>query len=137
MLTSKHFMSKTLNFIKFQKIHEFFSNLKAMTFYNSNLREISADDLKPFPELIYFGSWGNKLRTIPGNLFVSNSDLRYVSFYNNSITSVGSNFLKSLTKLQYIDFLYNSCINADASSNEAISQLEQKIFENCNFDTMK
>lgn len=99
-------------------------------FRNSNLRIISAADLKPFPDLIYLSmQFRTKLSEIDGDLFKYTPKLQLVAFAG-SIHHFGYNLLENLGDLQHVGF-QSPCLNMSASNPEEIEELKRKLTAQC------
>lgn len=113
---------------KFPKnIENFFPHLKAINIQNSKLSGISADDLKPFPNLIVASFSQNNLISLPGDLFKFTLNIKNIVFDRNSIEHVGHDLLKDLTDLQLAHFQNNPCINVLAKTPQALSELRKQL----------
>jgi methyl-accepting chemotaxis protein len=122
--------NKILNQIP-KGIEGFFPNLKLIRLQRTNLKEISADDFKAFPNLISFSSWYNPLVKLESDLFKHTSKLQFIRFRNNLIEQVGENLLTNLRSLRKADFSGNVCIDFNAISRSEIEKLNEKLNENC------
>lgn len=115
-------------------IEKFFPFLEGLMISTSNLLEIKADDLRPFPQLkILFLNY-NLLKSLDGDLFSHSPNLVSVEFRYNEIEHIGSGFLKKLHELknlQEINFSGNLCIDIYASTPAEISELLGGIQELC------
>lgn len=108
-------------------IEKFFKNLIGIRYKHSNLATISSDDLKPFPQLLFFGMYDTKLVSLDGNLFQNNLNLQVVSIFANKIEHIGPNLLGGLSQLKDVSFTSNVCINNYAYSMEAIKELNEQL----------
>lgn len=88
-----------------------FKNLKALWIMSSSLTSISANDLRPFPQLLVVIVNGNKLTSIDGDLFKYTPSLTYVNFNDNQIEHIGNNLVTNLNNLTTLYFGGNICIN--------------------------
>lgn len=116
-------------------VDKFFPGIKAISWYNSKLLTISADDLKQFPNLVFLGLWLNNLKTLDGDLFKFNPKLQLIDFDDNQIDNVGENLLSNLKNLTVVDFSHNVCIDAFAFTAEDIPDLVVKLEANCTIPT--
>lgn len=108
-------------------IENFLPNLKGIQYYISNLMKISADDLKPFPQLLIFYVHTGNLVSLDGNLFQYTLDLQWVGFFKNKIEHIGHNLLTDLHQLQHIHFGENVCTSLFANSIEEVKELNEKL----------
>lgn len=108
-----------------------FPKIKAIYLLGTGLKPVTVEDLKPFSELIFFGSASNKQVSIDANLFKFNPKLRGVNFYNASLQHVGFGALKNLTYLEQAGFEKNPCIDKFISNSKEIEKLKENISEAC------
>lgn len=114
-----------------KNLESFFPNLLGIEWYNSNLKVLTANDLKPFPELKVFSAYKNNLVSFDADLFEFSPELRWISFYSNNIQHVGQDLLSQLSFLIYADFRSNPCINKLGSTPEAIEDLKSLLSAQC------
>lgn len=126
--------NQDMNFIPFS-IDKFFPAIKAISWYNSKLLTITADDLKQFPNLIFLGLWMNNLVTLDGDLFKFTPKLQLIDVDGNQIENVGENLLSNLKDLTVADFSLNVCIDAFALTAEDIPDFIVKLEANCTTPT--
>lgn len=122
--------NQNMNFIPLG-IGSIFPAIKAISWYNSKLLTISADDLQQFPNLIFLGLWMNNLVTLDGDLFKFTPTLQLIDFDGNQIENVGRNLLSDLKNLTVADFSSNFCIDAFAYKAEDIPGLIVKLEDQC------
>lgn len=122
--------SQVLNHIP-EGIIQFFPNLKAIRWNHSKLLSITAEDLKPFPNLIYFASWGNEISALDGDVFKYTKSLRYLQMFVNQLEHVGHDLLTDLSDLQFVNFNSNPCIKVVASTTQTIHQLNEQLPLSC------
>lgn len=121
-----HIVGQNLTFIP-GGVSNFFKNLDALTVQFSSLTLISADDLKPFPRLVYIFLGYNKLSSHDGDLFKHTPHLQYASFEMNKIQHIGHDLVENLNNLIYLYFIDNDCINHWAETRAAVLSLGQKL----------
>lgn len=114
-----------------KNLSTFFPIIKAIYFLGTNLSPVKANDLKPFPNLIFFGSASNKQVTLDADLFKFTPKLRGINFYNTSLEHVGENLLKSLVDLQEAGFQKNPCIDKYTYNPDGIRELKENISFYC------
>lgn len=112
-------------------IEEFFPNLIIFGWTLGDLTTLTADDLKPFPELQLFYAQGNKLVSLDGDLFKYTPKLILISFGSNLLEHVGLGLLDGLNKLTLAYFSGNPCINVKARTPGAIQELKLKLQNQC------
>jgi Leucine rich repeat len=111
-------------------VDNFFPNLEAISISNSNLRRITKEDLKPYPNLRYFSIWSNKLQTVEKDLFQFNSKLEVIIFIDNQISHIDPNVFNNFVgKLRHLYLSGNICQFGDVADdkqkvNEMIAQIQ-------------
>lgn len=108
-------------------IEKFFPHLTGLQFYNTKLKAISAEDLKPFPNLKVLALPINNLVTLGDDLFKYTTNLQYIDFSLNQLQHVGSNLLESLEELREARFKSNPCVNFHATTPEQVLELKSKL----------
>lgn len=91
-------------------IVDFFKNVDALDIRQSALISISANDLRPFPSLLYLDLHGNELTSIDEDLFKYTPNLKLVSLFRNQIRHIGRNFVNNLNSLVVLYPHRNPCI---------------------------
>jgi hypothetical protein len=112
-------------------IENFFPNLLTFNWSFAGLKKISAEDLKPFPNLMYLFLGGNNLVTLESDLFQYTLKLRRIYLFSNQLQHVGSNLLTNLNDLTFTYFHDNPCINDYAFTYETVQQLNLKLPISC------
>lgn len=112
-------------------IADFFINLEALTIQVSSLRTISANDLKPFPRLVFLYLFRNELTTIDGDLFKYTPHLRYASFELNRIQHIGYDLVSNLNNLTELWLTGNVCIDLHASNRDVVLLLASRLSVLC------
>lgn len=112
-------------------IAEFFKYLDVIWIHYSSLMSISANDLRPFPRLLFIRLWGNQLMSIDGDLFKYTPQLRFVSFYLNRIEHIGHNLVTNLGNLTSLYFNQNVCINQSAVTRAQVLSLAPQLSVLC------
>jgi hypothetical protein len=143
-VNGQHLPNKTTSdvtsiWVRYQPVAEipknfltFFPKIKAIYLLGTNLRPVTAYDLKPFPDLIYFGSASNQPQVnIASDLFQFNPKLRGVNFYNASLQHVGFGALKILKDLEQAGLQKNPCIDKFFSKPAEIDKLKETISTSC------
>lgn len=114
-----------------REIEKFFPDLTSIYFSESNITTISADDLKPFLNLLKLYLPNNKLVTLDGDLFQYTRKLQVVWIQINSLQHVGHDLLTGLNDLTMAYFHSNPCINIYATTREAVQQLNLQLPISC------
>lgn len=112
-------------------ITDFFPNLAGFTLSRCGIRELNGDDLRTYPNIIWFGIESSKLETIPGNLFQHTPLLSGISFGGNQLKSVGFDLLSNLPRLHRVYFANTFCINRVALNEEDIPGLVEELRKKC------
>lgn len=114
-----------------KNIEIFFPNLKGIEWHNSNLTEVHAEDLQPFPDLLVFAAFYNKLESVDGDLFKHNPKLQRVYFHSEKIQSVGDGLLSNLNELISVNFESNPCIDTYAATPEQVEEIKSELVTKC------
>jgi hypothetical protein len=121
---------KTLRFVP-DGFNKFFSNIEGVDIYNSQLKEISSDDLKQFPKLRGLWIRYNQVEKLESGLFEFNEKLEYISFGWNKIMHIGVDLFTPLKNLKKAFFPKNICIDEGGDSPTALQELKDEIKEKC------
>jgi hypothetical protein len=108
----------------------FFPNLRAMFIY-SPLLQISASDLKPFPNLVYFDVQRTLFTNLDGDLFKHTRKLKMIICTIGKLENVGENILDGLNDLYWVNFMTNPCINLWANTQTGIQNVKQQLLVGC------
>lgn len=114
-----------------KNIDKFFKNLKLLAWFNSNLVQLSAVDLRPFPQLLVLSIRFNNLPSLDADLLKYNLKLRFVSFMSNRIRNVGRDLVTHLEELEWLDFALNTCTNRQARTRSEVISLSKLLPELC------
>lgn len=112
-------------------VDKFFPEIQGISIYNSELKVIEKENLKPFDQLKYLYLPNNGLETISSNLFQFNLQLRVFIIHNNKLKSIGGNIFMNLKALEYVNIEKNVCIDQLASTQSKIPGIIDTIRENC------
>lgn len=105
-----------------QRIVNFFKNLKALD-WSTGLLSISAEDLRPFPQLEYLALDWNGFTTLDGDLFSFTPLLKLLDLDWNRIQHIGHDLLTNLENLQQLYLRENYCIDSQATNRAAVVSL--------------
>lgn len=119
--------AETLTFVP-QGIEKFFRNLRVFR-YDSSIRSINVEYLKPFGQLETLILSGNNLISL--DLFANNPFLKYLSVSNNRLQHIGYDLVTNLNYLQYLNLQNNFCINRYVDSRAAVIELAPQLSELC------
>lgn len=111
-------------------LNNFFPNLKGIYMYSQSSSP-SANDLKPFSNLLWFSSNFGDLTSIDGDLFQHSKKLQGFEFHTIKLENVGENLLSGLNSLRRAKLTYNTCINFDADTPQKIEELKKMLLEQC------
>lgn len=114
-----------------QKLEDFFSGIVLLLWYAGSLTSITADDLKPFPDLMVLYISHNKLASLDGNLFAHTPRIQRLQLEGNQFEHVGRGLLDDLENLVYVNFEENPCINTLAKTPKEIEELKLKLIAKC------
>lgn len=114
-------------------IEKFFPNLVLIRWVRGSIRTVTAEDLRPFPELTGFSMFYNRIVSLDGDLFQYTPKLEWVDFERNQIANVGEDLLANLENLKRVWFHANTCIDSSAESPQAIQELKQALLTQCPF----
>jgi hypothetical protein len=114
-----------------RNMEKIFPNLVGLSWGRSNLTELSAEDFQPFPNILFFAAFTNKLVTLDGDLFRHTRRIRLINFANNRIETVGENLFNMLTDLERAAFEMNRCIDMNAVNIWEVEQLTRVLVQNC------
>jgi Leucine-rich repeat (LRR) protein len=115
-----------------RNLEKFFKNLEYFHIWKSNLKEISADDLKPFPKLKVLDLFANEIEKVDENLFNFTPHLEVISFAANKIQKLEKGAFDGLKMLRKLDFEKNLCYESDDESDEDdLKKLIEEIEDKC------
>lgn len=107
-------------------IKKYFPNIETLLLItNTDLKEVSAEDLKPFGEDLRFILLGqNSIEIIDFDLFRYNPNLELISFYANPIRHIDDGAFDNLPKLQTLIMNKISCAGDTATNEDRLSTLK-------------
>jgi hypothetical protein len=111
---------------------DFFPNLKVLGF-EAPLQKLTANDLKPFPNLIRFWTDYSQFTSIDDDLFQFTQKLQQIDLLNGKVLHVGKNLLNGLDELKVFSFT-QSCLNFfydSVSSFNTREVFKQVLLEKC------
>lgn len=121
-----HVVNQDMSFVS-TGIADHFRNLAVFVIFNSNLQSISAEDLRPFSQLLVLDCGKNKLTNIDGDLFSFNLKLKWIWLSNNSIDHIGHDLVSHLNELKGLYFESNICTDRSASTRAAVLKLASQL----------
>lgn len=113
---------------------KYFKNLEGIQIYQSKLKAITQQDLRPFPNLKEIYLDNNQLTQIDSNLFEFNSKLRRIALGNNRIRTISVDVFDPLPDLTHVHFNSNVCISRDGKTLIEINSIELEIIAKCQPD---
>jgi hypothetical protein len=120
-----------------RNITKIFPNVKQLSVYNCGLLLLTREDLMGLENLEVLVICGNRLQSLPSDLFVGMQKLRKISFYSNRLEYMSSEILQPiLGQLQSANFQMNTKIGAvydpeNPNSVESLQKLMEIIDRNC------
>lgn len=124
-IISDHIKSATNNDVKLINIEKqtynqipdgiinFFPNLEGFMMQDSNLKNISSADLRPYRRLKYLSLVGNDIQFLENDLFIHTPRIVYINLAWNLLKNIGTDIFESLTFLKSISFFRNPCSTAE------------------------
>lgn len=130
-----NFMNQKLNVFP-RNIEKFFPNVSRLSIYEGNLKNISSNDLKPFPDLVRLYISNNYIERLPGDLFQYNPKLILIAIDYNNVFYIGFNIVSELKFLEVFSFRKNPCTDYsyDKKPNEGdwkFKKLQYKLLWEC------
>lgn len=120
-----------------KNIARYFPNLEGLCLYDTDVAEITREDLKPFPGLKAFYLRNSNLTTLGPNLFEFNPKLKYIDFSDNQISGIARNVFHGIEDLNVVELSGNTCISFNASNEQEILEMMRMIGEECQSEAMK
>lgn len=114
-----------------EELSEFFRNLDALWIDRSSLISISANDLRPFPRLVFLQLDDNQLTSLDGDLFAHTPNLQGMSFQWNKIEHIGHDLVTNLNNLTILLLQYNVCVDAWATTRAEVLSLGARLSDLC------
>lgn len=111
-------------------LEKFFKNLEYFHIWQSNLSEITGDDLRAFRRLKKFDVFDNDIEEIEDDLFDYTPNLEFISLASNEIWRVENGTFDGLKSLKKLDFDKNVCYKGD-DDEEKLQELIDEIEEKC------
>lgn len=108
-------------------IDNLFKNLVGLGIGSSPLKAISAEDLRPFPNLLVLFLNQNQLTSIDGDLFRYTKKLYYVTFESNPIQHIGRDLVTDVKSLVHLYFTNSSCVDERAYTQAQVSRLGARL----------
>jgi Leucine-rich repeat (LRR) protein len=125
------FVDQVMNFM-LVGINNYLSHVTSITIKNSQLKEISHDDLRYYRNLNYLEISYNQIKFIEKNLFASNTQLRTLYLNNNEITFIYFGALRNLNKLTVVSLVGNICLNEEQKTGTSnFGVFFDKVDQNC------
>lgn len=94
-----------------------FPNLISIHFTNGQIKELVAEDLKPFPELVEIILERNNIEVVEEGTFDYNPKLVGISFFHNKLFHINANVFDHLTALTDLWLQGNPCVSSVVRNN--------------------
>lgn len=114
-----------------RNIANFFPNIRVMRWSGGNLTAVSAEDLKPFTELVVLTLTAQKIKSLDDNMFQYHPNIQWLVITNNPITNVGKDLITNLKSLQTFYFTRNTCMDMVASNPETFAEMKRLLPIQC------
>lgn len=114
-----------------KNIDKFFPHLVVFEWSESDLKTITAEDLKPWSNLQVLYIAGNELVSLDGCLFIHSQKLQRVYLHRNEIIHVGHDLFTGLDELTHVNFESNRCVSISAQTSEAVQDLNFELPIDC------
>lgn len=114
-----------------KRFNTIFTNIRAITIANTGLKTITAEDLRPFPELTNVYLTSNKLTKIEPRLFAFNPKLGTLDLSYNQIKTIPSDFFEPIPLLKVASFKDNICVQMNVRTFDEVKALKNEILKNC------
>ncbi|KAG5679655.1 hypothetical protein PVAND_009210 [Polypedilum vanderplanki] len=114
-----------------RNLEKVFKNLETFAIQDSNLIELTSEDLKPFLKLTALCLDGYPIEIIRENLFIHNPELEVLYIASNKINHIDPNALSHLNNLKSIYFFDNICklskvlVETRSGILEIVKEIEQ------------
>lgn len=112
-------------------MENFFPDLLVIQFWNGNLTSVTAEDLKPYPNLRYLSLPVNHITTLDVDLFKFTTKIKDFVIPSNKIERVGENIFAFLPELRWVNFLSNPCFSYYADTPEQLQYLKSNLASRC------
>lgn len=111
-------------------LHTLLPNLQAIQIIGSELKELTFETMKNFPELRSLWLPLNHVEILLNGIFEKNPKLEKLSFYGNRLKMIGSRVLMPLKNLIFASFEKTDCIDMSAWS-ESLNELKNQVAIKC------
>lgn len=91
---------------------DFFPNLAVIQLSDCELKKITREDLRHYPNLIYLGIIDCFLETLPANLFDYTPKVEFIDFSMNKIKYISPMIFDPLIRVSGVNLKYNESIHA-------------------------
>lgn len=127
--TVLHYMPKGL-----EKI---FRNIEGFQIYNTELKVITQDDLRPFPKIRGIWLSGNQLKTIDSGTFKYNPDLKLIDLSENRIRHIAADVFDPIDNLADVFLMNNVCVSRNEKGRALVNEIQWEIIQKCQMETQK
>lgn len=112
-----------------KNLHTFFPHLTIIQVIDCPVKEISREDLRNYPGLLYLGVIGTNIEYLPGDLFHYTPKLEIVDFSRNRIKQIGGLLLEPLVQVKAVNFRGNESINHEWILNDKHKEANVKTID--------
>jgi len=110
-----------------------FKNLKRISIIDGPLKELTQEDLEPFPELVEMYLYNNDIEVLEDDIFNFNPKLAIIQLNNNKLRAIGDDVFNNLNNLVNLNLSHNLCINKKAENDStALESIISHIRLHCN-----
>lgn len=109
----------------------FFKNIESIQIYNSKLRSITKEDLRPFPRLKDIYLQMNRISVLGADLFHFNPELRRMFFDFNRIRVISSDIFDPIDDLDSFHFTGNICTSKNGQGQKEMNEFISEIVKDC------
>lgn len=116
-----------------KRIINFFPNLVGLMMQDTELRNISSYDLKPFPKLQYLSLVANELEYLENDLFIHTPNIVYINLAWNYLQNIGTDIFEPLKSLKTLSLFRNPCSDTEVWKGTAaeVAAAKNEIAVNC------
>lgn len=109
-------------------LEKIFKNIQDITVYNSGLKTITRDDLRPFPDLKALSLENNKITSLDSNLFEFNTKLNRIKLRGNFLSTVAAGVFDPLSDLAELSISYeDGRITRNAYDRDGVERIKHEI----------
>lgn len=118
-------------------IKDVFKNIKGIEITRCHLKQVTQDDLKMYPDLVYLYLAENDIKVLEAGLFEFNPKLKVISLSQNEISKIHPQVFDNLNQLMHLWIRSNTCIDMLASDEDEVRDVVQQIKAQCSNSASK